>query len=224
MNRILFYDTETTGVDSSKDKVIEVAGVLWDIDFSAIVSTFSTLMHSESNDALAINHIPVGLLQCAPKAEQVWQRVSSFFAAADVVVAHNAAFDYEFTPEAVRSKTKWVCTLDDVTWDRASQNKSLVAIALSYGVAITDAHRALPDCLTLAKLFERYAELGGNVRDLLAHGLRPKAKVMAVVSYRDNEKAKANGFRWDAEKKYWWRRLAVDDIGILPFEVRTLSA
>ena len=81
------------------------------------------------------------------------------------------------------------------------------------------AHRALADCLILARLFERVVELGHDVREMLRRGLEPKATYQAMVSYGDRELAKTAGFTWDGEAKRWTRRLAAEDVKGLPFRV-----
>lgn len=222
MRRVLFFDTETTGLDFAKDQAIEVAGVLWDVEYRSFVSCFSTLVQASANPAEKVNHIPAGLLKTAAAPESVWSRVHAYFEACDAVVAHNAAFDYAFTPQAVRAVRPWICSLDDLMWPRLHGSKALTSIALAYGVAITDAHRALSDCLLLAKIFERAADFGEDIHAMLLRGLRPKVKVAAIVAFKDNDKARDAGFRWDGEKKYWWRSMAIDDLPSLQFEVRTI--
>jgi DNA polymerase-3 subunit epsilon len=95
--------------------------------------------------------------------------------------------------------------------------------ATAIEVACASAHRAMADCDLLARLFTRVAEMGADLDDMLAHGLRPKATFQALVSYESNHLAKTAGFRWNAEKRVWARKMAIEDAAALPFKVREIA-
>ena len=50
-HRILFLDTECTGLDPKVDRCIEVAACLYDIATAAPISTFASLLQAASNAA-----------------------------------------------------------------------------------------------------------------------------------------------------------------------------
>ena len=54
---------------------------------------------------------------------------------------------------------------------------------------------------------------------LFAQAVRPKGVFRASVSYEDRHLAKDSGFRWDSEARIWFRKMAIEDAGILPFPV-----
>jgi DNA polymerase-3 subunit epsilon len=97
-----------------------------------------------------------------------------------------------------------------------------VSIALAHGVAVTSAHRAINDCLLLARLLERVDE---DVDDLLHLALqrasRPKAEFIARTAYKDKDLVKAAGFHWNGT--VWSRYMAVEDAEKLPFDVVTVE-
>ncbi len=217
LDTLLILDTETTGIDPKEDRIVEVGAVLWSVEHSCTLSAWSELVIGEGNPAEAINRIPSAALAHGLELSLALGVLRALAARADVVVAHNALFDRAFIGSDLG--LPWVCSMDDLVWPRTAGGRNLVAIAVAHDVGIVSAHRALADCLILARLFERAHELGHDVREMLRHGLRPKATYQAMVSYADRELAKAAGFTWDAEAKRWTRRLAAEDVKGLPFRV-----
>jgi DNA polymerase-3 subunit epsilon len=225
--RALILDTETTGLSPQQNQAIEVAVVLFDTEFNASVATFATLIEAESNDAEHINKIPVSLLKDAMEAGPAWSRVSELVEAADCIVAHNASFDRSFTPSHIAEMRPWVCSLHDIKWPESSSSKQLSSIAITHGVPVLGAHRALTDVDILVRLFQRLGERGIDVGGLLQAALKarvPKALIQAVVSFDDKDKAKAAGFRWNAPVRRWEARMTLEDAKKLPFKTKILEA
>ncbi len=222
LDTLLILDTETTGTDPATDRIVEIGAVLWSVKHTCVLSAWSELVVGDGNAAEAINRIPSGALSSGLELAVALGALATLARRADAVVAHNAAFNRAFLGTDLG--LPWVCSMDDLAWPRGSGGRSLTAIALAHDVGIVSAHRALADCLILARLFERVVELGYDVRDMLRLGLRPKATYQALVSYADRELAKAAGFTWDGETKRWTRRLAPEDAAGLPFRVAPLKA
>lgn len=219
--KLALYDVESTGLDPATDVAIEVAIVLYDTKHAAPVATYASLIQHGSNAAEATNRIPVAMLADAPTRDRVWPRVAGAFQQADVICAHNADFDRSMTPESVASLKPWADTCTDMVWPKASKRgEGLVSLALSHGVGVASAHRALADVMTMALLFQRVQELGHDVDAMVAHALRPKVRVIGKQSRDQNDIAKAHGFRWDGERYEWWRNMPREDIAGLPFAVK----
>lgn len=230
MDRILILDTETTGTDPEKDRCIEVAAVTYSIAHRAIADAHSWLLQADGNAAESINRIPPGLLVpiYAYVPEYVWSQVGERADEAEAIVAHNADFDRQWTPQFNRAigqePIPWIDTLYAVDWPLQTRpGTNLTHLALEHGLAVVDPHRALSDCLLLARLLTRCAELGHDVSKILERGLRPTATFQALVSYDQRQAAKDAGFHWEAPKKQWLRKMAIDDAAKLPFRVANLD-
>jgi DNA polymerase-3 subunit epsilon len=219
---VAIVDTETSGLDPKTGELLEVAVALWSFDLG-LVQAGSIPVRAEANAAHAVNGIPLALVRDFGRSRDgldVW--LAGMTAGADAIVAHNADFDRQWLPEL--HGRPWICTCNDVTWPEPVQSRSLTAIALAHGVGVVDAHRALTDVLTIVRLFGAVQARGHSVHDLLEAGLRPKATYRALVSYDDREKAKQAGFRWDAGRKVWVRKMAVEDASKLPFKVQQMES
>jgi DNA polymerase-3 subunit epsilon len=220
MKRILIIDTETTGLDETAAQVIEVAIAIYSVEHRSLVRARSWLVSGETNAAEAVNGIPSGMLSQGIDFSVVNATVHNIAVKeCDAIVAHGADFDRKwFSPDVQR--LPWVCSMRDLDWRRKPTSKSLVALALAYGVGVSAAHRALDDVMTLVRTFERAAELGEDIAALLARGARPKVHVVSLAPFEQKDEVKAAGFAWDAGRKLWTRKMAADDVAALPFAVR----
>jgi DNA polymerase-3 subunit epsilon len=225
MRPIAIIDTETTSTDPATGHLLEVALALWSVEERALVRARSWLVQgAETNEAIAVNGIRPSLLRHGGPREDIVRLVSNIvFKECSIIVSHNIEFDRKWLPELDRYH--WVCSQDDIEWPRYSSSKGLTAVALAHGIGVVDAHRALADVLTVARLLERVAEIA-DLDAILAKAMRPRA-VFEVAekgfSEARNALAKESGFRWDAPTKSWRRRLALEDASTMPFAVRRVA-
>ena len=226
LRTVAILDTETTGVDSAKDRIVEVAVVLWSVEHGCVLTAWSDLIAADGNPAEHVNRIPGAALKARGRSlAYVMELTAAYCGQADAIVAHNGSFDRGFlTAAGYTSALPWICTLEDVEWPRPSSSQALIAIALAHDVGIVQAHRALADCMMIARLFERVTELGHSPKAMLERGLRPKRLYEALVSFADKDLAKAASFRWKeyqpGQKNKWLRRMVPEDAAVLPFKVR----
>lgn len=218
--KVLILDTETSGLDETKDRVVEVAFAIWDTRFLTMVSAFSTLVPQLFNEAEAVNQIPAAALQ---SMDAETQKPTSFFGPlmaaafeADAIMAHNAEFDRNFlaVAEGVTFDAPWVCSCHHMEWPIVSGSKSLASLCLAAGVGVSHAHRALTDVLLLVRLLERVGERVGveGIEKLIRNGMRPRAKYRALVHYDDRGLAKDAGFMWNNDTKQWTKDLVTEDL------------
>ena len=220
IRRVCLFDTETGGLDPSKDPCIEVAVCLYDLVLAAPIASFSSLIRAETNDAFAVNRIPVEALHDAPPAYVVWRRVVAIIESAQVFVAHRASFDQSFTPEPLRSSRSWVCSKFHIDWPEGKPGDHLLHLALAHGVGVVHAHRAMSDVDTLARLLTRVAEKT-NLQELFALAIRPRKRYVSLAPYEQKDVVKAHGFSWNEPvAKQWSREMVPEDVEKLPFKVR----
>ena len=221
LQRLLILDTETTGLDPQRDRCIELGAVLFDLPRRSVLSQVSLLLPCDQNAAQAVNGIDPELTQQPQPWQQGLQWFEALLASADLVVAHNAAFDRQwFGIEPLPAIHKpWLCTMEDIRWpaDRnLRSNPSVRDLALAYSVPVWAAHRALTDCIYLAQVFERCDDL----EQLVQQGLEPRRLYRARLSYEERHRAREAGFRWNEPVSgAWSRRLSEREAALLPFPV-----
>jgi DNA polymerase III subunit epsilon len=231
---LLIIDTETTGLDPTVDRVVELAAILYSVEHQTILHQMSSICESPDNAAEHINRIPAGALRSV-KAALESHSIKMFQAMAceaNFLVAHNADFDKQwFQGDASKSlinprtqqPLRWLCTMDDFTWPR--QNKpgdSLINLALAHGIGVSSAHRALTDCQLIAALLDRVTK--EELSSMLCEALTPRHLYMANVSFDNNQLAKNAGFKWKPERRMWVKKLTEAQANLFDFRVTRLSA
>ena len=229
---LLIIDTETTGTDPIQDQVIEIGAILYSISFQSPLAQLSFLLYAPDNAAESINRIPPAALSALPDTlqHQSLDVLKAMAANARYAVAHNAEFDAQWFDDQrlpiLRNQNQeplpWLCSMTDMTWPKQSRpGQSLINLALDHGIGVSTAHRALTDCQLLSELLTRLTP--DELDHLMAQALRPTAIFQAQVSYDDRQLAKDAGFKWDADRKIWFRKMAIEDTQNLCFSVIQLS-
>lgn len=157
--RAIYYDTETTGVRSEKDYVIELAAF-----DPAENRTFVKLVNPGvpiPPEATAIHHITNEMVQEAPSFKEVGQEFIEFCSGDVVLIAHNNdGFDIHFMKSefsrAAIPFPNWKF-MDSLKWARRYRpdlpRHTLQHLREVYGIPANQAHRALDDVLVLHKVF-----------------------------------------------------------------------
>ena len=219
--RLLIVDTETTGLTPAKGRCIEVGAVLFHVPSRAVLSQLSFLLPCSSNPAERVNGIAAAVTRLEQPRDQFLACLEAMAAAADVLVAHNAAFDRQWfgREELPPLQRPWLCSMEDIRWPAERHLRATPSVrdlALAYGVPVWAAHRALTDCIYIAQVFERETQL----ETLLQQALLPRKLYRARLPYDQRHLAKEAGFRWnEGVQGAWSKRLTEAERGLLPFEV-----
>jgi DNA polymerase-3 subunit epsilon len=223
---LLIVDTETTALDPTQGRCLEVGAILFAVAERAVLSQVSFLLPVAANPAEPINGIPAAVT----RLPQPWQAglrcFSAMLEAAEAVLAHNAAFDRQwFGIDPLPPVHKpWICSMEDIRWPadlRLKASPSVRDLALAHGVPVWAAHRALTDCIYLAQVLERRPDL----EELLSAAMVPRYLFRALVSYAERHKPRDAGFRWNQPVAgAWSRRLTEAEAEALSFPVQRLEA
>lgn len=148
-------DTETTGLDSRKDKIIEIAAVKFSYD--GIIDTFSSFINPLRDFSIEIQHL-TGISQKdvinAPLFEEVKDDYKQFLGDG-FLIGHNVKFDINFLHENhCILNNKMIDTLDlsNILLSEVS-SYSLGSLTRSLNIPHIGAHRALGDAKATALLF-----------------------------------------------------------------------
>lgn len=168
--RIAVVDTETTGLYPSRDRLVEIAVMLLEVEGATgrLVRILET--YQELNDpgmpipaeATAIHGITDAMVKgCRIDA----QRVARILGCADLVVAHNSGFDKGFVRQLVPQVDAmvWGCSCRGIPWRKLYaqlDNTRLQHLAARLEIRAGTAHRALGDVETTVNLILRADHLG----------------------------------------------------------------
>lgn len=157
MNKIIFFDTETTG-NTEKDFLCQIAYKVNDESFTGLYKPPVRIPPEVS----AIHHISNGMLENEPAFTQSedFPKIKELFENKDaVVVAHNALFDLMIIKKEGIIPANFICTLRLARYldpeDKIEKyNLQYLRYFLNIEIDAT-AHDALGDVLVLEKLYER---------------------------------------------------------------------
>lgn len=158
-SRIIYYDTETTGVRPDKDRIIEIAAYDPDRDVSFV--QFVNPGCPIPAESTGITGITDEMVANAPSYEIVGQNFIEFCGPDAILIAHNnERFDKIFIEtESARHNLmlpSWRY-LDTLKWSRKYRtdlpSHALQSLREVYGFEANQAHRALDDVMMLYKIF-----------------------------------------------------------------------
>ncbi len=216
----LYVDTETTGLEPGADKVIELGMLAFDYDLAGNVygvrDAFEGLedpgrpLPQEVVDITGITDADVRGRRFDDAA------VAGALAAADLVIAHNAAFDRPFLERrfpAFAAKP-WACSQRDVPWrDLGYPSSSLEYLAFRRGFFF-DGHRAIVDCRAGLELLAVPLPDGGPppLLELRRSALKRTVRLWAEgAPIAKKDLLKARGYRFNGASRVWWRELPAED-------------
>jgi DNA polymerase-3 subunit epsilon len=120
---LLIIDTETTGLDPKQDRVIELAAILYSVDYRTTLHQVSTLLTAPAeNPQERVNRIPANVLPNLSKIIQTHslQIFMEMVNESNFAVAHNADFDRQWFDgnhlPVLQKDVKpmhWLCTMTD---------------------------------------------------------------------------------------------------------------
>ena len=219
--KICYLDLETTGTNKQTDKIIEIAFKILRVDklTGALLSIEGEYMSFEdpNEDISEKIEIITGISNKMVLGHKInWASVSDHISNSDIIVAHNASFDRAFMDRYLPlSRDKiWVCSINDINWmGRGFIKSNLELLSLWHGFYY-DSHRAMNDVDALIYLLSHpsYNEEKPIV-ELINNSLIPYYKIIAAKSpFEKKDILKSNNYYWDAQHKYWWKRINSDNI------------
>ena len=216
----LFVDVETTGLDTETDEIIEVALLPFDYDprTGVIVAVHEDAALNELRDP----GIPIpaessqihGITEDQVKGKIVDEaRVKSLVDEADLIIAHNSAFDRPML-ERVWPKfadKPWACSLVDIDWRAEGFGAGKLDYLLMQQSWFYDGHRALSDCLAGVFLLSCKLPTSGMIgmNALLQSARIKRFSVRAIgAPFESKDDLRKRGYRWDpgneGREKAWW--------------------
>ena len=159
-------DVETTGLDYTRERIIEFAGVK--LVNGKVKEKFETLINAKQHirkSSQAIHGISEDDLVDAPLEEEIYPKIFEFIGDAPVV-AHNAIFDYSFLNRT--SKRLYNKPFENNYVDTQMMFKEvypqyescgLDTMASVFGTSNKKRHRAMGDAMVLAKCYPKLKAL-----------------------------------------------------------------
>ena len=162
----IVLDTETTGLDYTKERIIEFAAVR--LENGKIKKTYQTLINPEQHirkSSMAIHGITEEMVADAPTEKEVLGDILEFIGDAPIV-AHNAIFDYSFINEACKRVFKKKFENERIDSQQMFkeicpdlESHGLAALTEKFHVELENHHRAMADAIGLALAYPKLKKL-----------------------------------------------------------------
>lgn len=210
----LYVDVETTGMDASRDAIIELAMVLFGYDAAGrITGTYGRFDQLEDPGRPIPPEITAltGISDDDVRGRRLDEDAAhALIGKAHLVVAHNAKFDRAFLERRLAAfcELPWACSADDVPWRREGlESRKLEYLAYRFG-SFYDGHRAVVDCIAGVHVLSRLLPGTGvpAMARLLEAARRNDVLFRAVgAPFECKDLLKARGYRWRPDQKCWWK-------------------
>ena len=191
------FDLETTGIDHTKDSITEIAAIR--VVNGEIVESkefiFQELVHPYKKRIPENVEKITGITnEMVHKCREVWEVFKDFseFIGDDILVGYNCmSFDSKFLRRAGRLSNKIITNkyFDVMNYVKKFEsvlhyeNKTLSCISGLLGITNPNAHRALADSVTTAKVYLKLLELDPFYMDYFLFKPNLKPEFLSVASY-----------------------------------------
>ena len=162
----IVLDIETTGLDYTKEKMIEFAAVR--LENGKIKDKYQTLINPQQHirrSSFEVHHISEEMVQDAPTEEEVMPKILEFVGDYPIV-GHNVIFDYSFINEAsLRLYEKGITNPKVDTQQMFKEiapeleSHGLACLTERFNVEMKDHHRAMADTMGLALAYPKLKKL-----------------------------------------------------------------
>lgn len=138
----------------------------------------------------------------------------SLLSNADLIVAHNAAFDSAWIERRYPAIAglPWACSLKDIDWRGFGyEGRQLGALLAQVAAFFNARHRADADVAALVALLTAMLPTSRTVcSEMILAAQRPTIRITANgAPFEVKDRLKARGYRWNPTARRWWIEVAV---------------
>jgi DNA polymerase-3 subunit epsilon len=214
----VLLDTETTGLNASKDEIIELGMIKFDYlpdgRIAGLRDTFSSFNEPTVPISAEITAL-TGITDEMVAGHRIGEAAVNAFVdgSVKIVIAHNSGFDRKFAERywPVFEQKAWGCSATEIEWRRHGFEGSRLGYLLNGAGFFHQAHRAVDDCHALLEILAlELPTTGAPALALLLETARKKTmRVWAEQSPFDlKDSLKRRGYRWsdgsDGRPRSWY--------------------
>jgi len=231
---IAFFDFETTGLDRNQDRVTEVGAILYTTGYKRVVMAESFFVDSEMPIPKIVTEktkITNGMIEkFGLTSPDALAKLQNYFDMAEAISGKNIIeFDNPFYENwCLREKEEPIRKqYIDLETDLIDvEPKHLGYMAADAGFLNPFPHAALADAWTALRLFELNMDKYG-LEKVIERAKSPRVCLQAKVTFDTNYQAKERKYRWEPDRKVWYKICKEPDVAIeakeAPFDVAKID-
>lgn len=156
--QIVAIDVETTGLNPKLDRIIEIAGVIFDTEANEVIGEFESLVNPNRNiplESSKLHGLTADHVSLAPTFEDLAPWLSQILHERPLV-AHNARFDWSFVQSEFGRLDVQLNVPESICTQRLAGGMSLRDACSSLEIEIEHHHSALADARASLAIFEHF--------------------------------------------------------------------
>lgn len=218
----LYVDTETTGLDTATDQIIELALLPFEFDHAGNVYNVGPGVDYFNDPG---KPIPPEITELTGITDEMVEgqsidvpKVNALVLDSSLIIAHHADFDRKMMERSfpVTKRANWACSYREVDWRgmfKAPCSK-LEHLLMETCDGFYEPHRALDDCeVGLHILATALHDARPALSYLLESARQKTSRIWAVNSpFQRKDILKARGYSWSANVKTWYRDVRAADV------------
>lgn len=214
---VVGLDLESTGLDKTKDRPIEVGLALWTTKFNRSLDTRAFLVQSDGVKVTDEITQITGITQTmcdnfGYSVEEGYDESMYFIDRAEAIVAFNGVrFDvpmYQQWAKRLNKQFPDKLVIDPYT-DLPMRGQELITMCAKMGF-LYDPHEAGADVGAMLRLMGKF-----DFEVVLTRAKSPTVVVQSTQRRNENEKAKKHKFRWNPGRQIWWKAVKEIDLNDL---------
>jgi DNA polymerase III subunit epsilon len=211
---VVGLDIESTGLDKVKDRPIEVGLALWSTKFNRTLDARGFLVQAdgvpvtpEITEITGVRQDMVDKFGYTP--EEGYDESMYFIDRAEAIVAFNGTrFDIPMYREWAKRLGRQFpekLVIDPYT-DLPMRGQELITMCAKMGF-LYNPHEAGADVGAMLRLMSMF-----DFEVVLARAKSPTVVIQSLQGRYENDKAKKHKFRWNPDRKIWWKAVKEMDV------------
>ncbi len=165
--QIVAIDLETTGINPELDRIVEIAGVIFDTDAKQVIGEFESLINPKRNiplEASKIHGLTADHVSMAPTFEELAKWLEQIVNGRPLI-AHNSQFDSSFLSREFKRSDVQLNLSQSICTQRLAAGMSLKDACSSLEIEIEHHHSALADARASLAIFKHFFAAGNLTLD-----------------------------------------------------------
>jgi DNA polymerase-3 subunit epsilon len=223
-------DVETTGLNSDRDEVIQIAMRPFFVspttgEVSGVKKSIEYFQEPSKPLDPIITQI-TGFVDSDLKGKSIpWDKVAAILSKCQFVICHNASFDRQWVDKAIAnsghtvpSDIIWCCSMSQVDWSNVCRASKALEVLCAWHGFYYDSHNATADVDATLHLLRKE----DYMKTMLGNAIESDYHVFAAGSLREeNPLLKQRRYRWNPDLVVWWK--SVNNVNEAEIESAWLS-